>query len=82
MPRPGVWSGPALAIGRWLMPTLMSTNDGVLTAPNWSVTTSRNRSVVPVGVFGAVNVGFWAVALESVTVGVIGVAGPSTWVQA
>ena len=82
LPRPGVWSGPAFAIGRWLNPTLIETKAGVLTAPNASVTTSRNRNVVPVGVPGAVKVGFCAVALESVTVGLIGLPAPSTCVHA
>ena len=69
MPRPGVWSGPAFAIGRRLNADADDTKDAVLAAPNWSVTTRRNRSVVPVGVPGAVNVGFCADVLESVTVG-------------
>ena len=46
--------------------TAMSTVSGALTAPNWSVTTSWKCSVDRTGA-GAVNVGFCAVALESVT---------------
>src|SRR5262245_24002522 len=83
LPRPGVWSGPAFATGRWLKPTLIATKAGALTAPYWSVTTSLKRSATPVGVVGVVNVGFCAVELESVTVGgETGLPAPSTCVHA
>src|SRR5262249_38675157 len=65
-----------------LNPTLICTKAGVLTAPNWSVATRRNRNTTPVVVPGAVNVGFATVLLESVTVGVTGFPAPSTCVHA
>ena len=72
LPRPGVWSGPAFATGRWLKPTLISTirrraHGAELVGDDEAEPQRGARRRV-----GAVNVGFCAVALESVTVGVIG----------
>ena len=79
-----VWAGPASAVGAPFAFTATSTVAGVLTAPNWSVTTSLKCRVdgpVP----GATKVGIGAVALESVTASgpvVSGSPTPSTWVHA
>ena len=60
-----LWSGPAFAVGAPFVLTAMSTVSAGLAAPNGSVTTSWKCSVPDRS--GRVNVGFCAVALESVT---------------
>ena len=79
-----VWAAPASATGALLATRWMTTVSGSLSELDASVTKSlKNRSFGGDAGTGAVNVGFWAVALDSVTCsgspGRIGLPPESVW---